>query len=125
MPDSYTILIIDDEAMVRYTLTALLEEHGHKVMEASNGEEGVAIFNREKPDIVLTDIRMPKMDGFDVIRYIKEKDPDIPVIAITGVTDPSLVEEVIRKGAWNCLFKPITNSHLLTETIRQALAKPA
>ena len=99
MSERRTVLVIDDEAMIRLTLTAYLEDSGYRVLEAADGEEGVELFRRLHPDIVLTDLRMPKLDGLGVIAVIKAESPATPVIAITGTGDPMAVHDTMALGA--------------------------
>ena len=122
MSERRTVLVIDDEAMIRLTLTAYLEDSGYRVLEAADGEEGVELFRRLHPDIVLTDLRMPKLDGLGVIAVIKAESPATPVIAITGTGDPMAVHDTMALGAFGCLFKPFMDLGLLEKAIGQALA---
>ena len=78
------ILVIDDEASTRDLLKMSLESDGYTVFMAENGPKGLEIFARENPPVVLTDIKMPGMDGIEVLRRVKEKSPDTEVIVITG-----------------------------------------
>src|SRR6185369_7804698 len=102
-----TILTIEDDRDVRRGITAFLEYAGFKVLEADNGRKGIEVFEREHPDLVLTDLKMPVMDGFSVISAITQMSPDVPVVAISGTGVVSEAVEAIRKGAWEFITKPI------------------
>ena len=79
-----TLLIIDDEISIRESLALLFEDEGYRVFTAENGHMGLDLFFRENVDVVITDLRMPVMDGLEVMRTIHESDPDLPMIVISG-----------------------------------------
>ena len=78
------ILVIDDDETSRYMIRFLLEKYEHQVFEAEDGEQGLNEFKEIKPDIVITDIVMPKIEGISLIQKLKEKNKELPVIAITS-----------------------------------------
>ena len=79
------ILIIDDEYFVRALLTKILERKGHEIFEASNGQEGIDFFEQGgQADLVITDIFMPEMDGIETLRHLKEKNPDLKIVVVSG-----------------------------------------
>jgi len=116
-----TVLIIEDDPQYRLTLTAYLEDSGYTVFEAADGLEGMEVFSRVRPDIVLTDLRMPKLDGLGVISAVKARSPATPVIAITGTKDPLAEEDSLGLGAWRCLFKPLEDLSILDSLVMKAL----
>ena len=118
-----TVLITDDDEDIRLTLRAYLEDCDYRVVEAQDGRDGLTVIAREKPDVVVTDLRMPDMDGFHFIDCLKTESPGTPVIIITGTGDPSLAQEACRAGAAACLFKPFPNMAELADAIRDALAQ--
>jgi sigma-B regulation protein RsbU (phosphoserine phosphatase) len=118
-----TVLVIEDDPQFRLTLTAYLEDSGYTVLEAADGLEGLEVFTQARPDIVLTDLRMPKLDGLGVIAAIKARSPATPVIAITGTRDLLVEENALSLGAWECLFKPITDLSVLEAAIDKALVQ--
>jgi sigma-B regulation protein RsbU (phosphoserine phosphatase) len=120
----FKVLVIDDDALMRMTLRAYLEDSGYSVVEAEDGEQGMELFNRERPDIVLTDLRMPKMDGFEVIARLKRDSPGTPIIAITGTGDEDTAAEAVRRGACDALLKPINDLSILEAVIARALDRP-
>jgi two-component system NtrC family sensor kinase len=106
------LLIIDDEEGIRKLLALSLESDGYEVCAAANGEEGIEIFKSELPVIVLTDIKMPGMDGVEVLKQVKELSPDTEVIMITGHGDMDLAIEALKLEASDFLNKPIKDEAL-------------
>jgi diguanylate cyclase (GGDEF)-like protein/PAS domain S-box-containing protein len=117
------ILTIDDEASIRESFRLFLEDYNFDVLEACNGAEGIEIFHREHPDLVLCDLRMPGIDGFDVLEALKQEAPDTPIIVVSGTGVIGDAIEAIHKGAWNYLLKPIQDMSVLSHAINQALER--
>lgn len=92
------ILCIDDNAHGLKARRILLEREGHKVTVASNGAEGLALFHRGKPDLILVDYVMPHMNGGEVIREIKRSSPRVPVILLSGYTETLSLEEKVKEA---------------------------
>ena len=115
------ILIIEDTQEEREMLQKMLGTQGHEVVGAPNGEEGLAAY-REKPvDLVITDILMPKKDGVETIRELREEDPDIKVIAITGARGKfNRLPAAENVGADRTLMKPFMMAELL-DAVREVL----
>ena len=107
-----TILVIDDEKSIRKILSIALQEKGYEVFEATNGREGLEVFKDKKPEIVITDVKMPEMSGIQVTREIKRLNDDVDVIIITGYGSEDLVIESLRVGASNFIKKPILLAEL-------------
>ncbi len=94
------VLVIDDEESVRTWLKAMLISLGCEVVgEAKNGQEGVELFKRERPDLVLLDLEMPVMKGTEALDYILAEDPDAHVIMLTVVKDPAVIYDRLMAGA--------------------------
>ncbi len=115
------VLIIDDEPMVRLTLVAFLEDSGYACLETGNGREGLDAFNREQPDLILTDLHMEGMDGFAVVRAVAHFSPQTPVIVMTGTEDPLVIHALLEPGARGCFPKPIRDLRKLTSAIHACL----
>jgi PAS domain S-box-containing protein len=113
------ILIIDDEEANVRVLSLTLRCDGYEVVSALNGEEGLAVFRKESPDLVLTDIKMPGMDGIEVLKHIKEVSPDTEVIIITGHGDIDNAIEALKFGASDFINKPIRDQ-ILAVAIQRA-----
>ncbi len=119
MPD---ILIIDDEKAIRKTLTEILSFEGYKIEEAADGEEGFKKFKEKTYDLVLCDIKMPKLDGIEFLQKAGEVNPDVPVIMISGHGNIETAVEAVKKGAYDFISKPPDLNRLLI-TIRNAMDK--
>ncbi|MBS1917065.1 MAG: sigma-54-dependent Fis family transcriptional regulator [Bacteroidetes bacterium] len=116
------ILIIDDEKAIRKTLSEILSYEGYKMEEAADGEEGLKKFRDKEYDVVLCDIKMPKIDGIEFLEKAKEQNPDIPIIMISGHGTIETAVEAVRKGAYDYISKPPDLNRLLI-TIRNAMDK--
>ena len=116
------ILIIDDEKAIRKTLSEILSYEGYKIDEAGDGEEGLRKFRDKEYDVVLCDIKMPKMDGIEFLEKAKESNPDLPVIMISGHGTIETAVEAVKKGAYDYISKPPDLNRLLI-TIRNAMDK--
>ena len=116
------ILVIDDERSSRNSIKDILQYEGHEVVLAENGMEGLVSVKSEKPDIVFCDIKMPKMEGIEVLERIKEFSADTPVIMISGHGTIDTAIEAIRKGAYDFIEKPLDLNRILI-TIKNATDK--
>jgi two-component system, NtrC family, nitrogen regulation response regulator NtrX len=117
-----TILIIDDEKAIRKTLTEILTFEGYKLEEAADGEEGLKKFKDKSYDVVLCDIKMPKIDGLDFLQKAVETNPDVPIIMISGHGNIETAVEAVKKGAYDFIQKPPDLNRLLI-TIRNAMER--
>ena len=106
------ILLVDDEEGIRTVLGITLADYGYEVLKAAGGGEALRLFRDQKPGIVLTDIKMPGMDGIQVLRKIKEESPDTEVIMITGHGDMELAIESLKCNATDFITKPINDDAL-------------
>lgn len=116
------ILVIDDEKGIRNSLKDIFQYEGHTVILAEHGMGGIVAAKTEKPDVVFCDIKMPKMDGLEVLERIKEFSPDTPIIMISGHGTIDNAVEAIRKGAYDFIEKPLDLNRLLV-TIKNATDK--
>ena len=115
------ILIIDDEKSIRNTLREILEYEKYLVDDAADGAEGLQFVDKEKYDVILCDIKMPKMDGIEVLKVIMDK-TDTPVVMISGHGNIETAVESIKLGAYDYIAKPLDLNRLLI-TLRNALDK--
>lgn len=116
------LLIIDDEKSIRKTLREILEYEKYTVDEAADGVEGLQMIQKEKYDIILCDIKMPKMDGIEVLDKIMQLSIDTPVVMISGHGNIETAVEAVKKGAFDFIAKPLDLNRLLV-TIRNAMDK--
>ncbi len=114
------ILIVDDEETYRFMLATLLEAEGFVPTSAGDGIQAMNAVQKQAFDIVLLDIKMPKVDGIEVLKFIKENFPDTEVIMLTGVGDVKIAVECMKSGAYDFLTKPYSSDELLA-TIERAL----
>jgi DNA-binding response OmpR family regulator len=106
------ILVVDDEEPVRDVLCEYFESQGFGVEAAPDGEAALAALGRLRPDLVLLDVRMPGIDGVEVLRRIRRADPDVPVIMVTANEDVALAKEMLKLGAFDYVAKPFDFSYL-------------
>ena len=118
---SATLLIIDDDEVVRASLAAYLEDSGFSVLQASNGQQGLQVFERDQPDLVICDLRMPQMGGLELIRQVTELAPQTPVIVVSGAGVMNDAVEALRLGAADYLIKPLEDLAVLEHSVRRAL----
>jgi two-component system response regulator HydG len=116
------VLVVDDEATARSGLEKLLKQDGYTVDTAGDGNEAVEIANDRPPDVVVTDLRMPVMDGMGLLKKLREQDPGIPVIVVTAFGDVSSAVGAMRAGADDYLTKPVDVDALLI-SIERALQR--
>ncbi len=114
------VLIVDDEETIVKSIAGVLEDEGFRVATARSGEEGIGIFEQERPDVTLLDIWMPGMDGIEVLKRLKWIDPDCQVIMISGHATISTAMTAVKLGAFDFIEKPLSLDILLM-TIRRAL----
>jgi len=110
------ILVIEDDEQIRVLLRQILEREGHEVLEAPEGDKGLKIYRENLPDIVITDLLMPGKEGLETIRELREVNPDVRIIAVSGggQISPDLYLDLARKlGAFLTLKKPFTRMEIL------------
>ncbi len=116
-----TILIVDDEKNYLLVLSAVLEEEGYEVLTAVSGAEALEILSSSEPALVLTDMKMPGMDGIELLERIKTRDPDLPVIMMTAHGTVDKAVEAMQKGAYTYILKPFDNERLILY-VRKAIS---
>lgn len=115
-----TILVIDDVDEARATIIKILKKNGYDTLEANNGQKGLQIIRQHAPDLVITDILMPEMEGLETIKQIKKIDPNLPVIAITASMDTPYLQIALQFGAVDGLYKPFRHEELIS-AVKKAL----
>jgi two-component system NtrC family response regulator len=108
-----TVLIVDDEKNYPLILSAILEEEGFETFTANSGREALEILANTDIDLVLTDMKMPSMDGIELLERIKDKDEDLPVIMMTAYGTVDKAVEAMQKGAYSYILKPFDNEQLI------------
>ena len=119
--EQYEILVVEDAPTNRLLLNKVLGNAGFKVREAENGQEAIEQWQTSRPDLILMDIQMPIMNGYDATAHIKQQDPQLPIIALTASTFDAQLDEIFSVGCNACIHKPFNRDHLLS-TIHEKLA---
>ena len=117
------VLIIDDEALIRRAMADYLADCGYETVTASDGAEGLAKAQSEKFDIVLVDLRMPRMDGLEVISTLKSAQPELPIVVVSGTGVLTDAIEAMRQGAWDYLTKPIQDIEEIRVTVERVIER--
>lgn len=115
------ILTIEDESSLRRSIVAYLEDSGYIMLEAENGREGLEVLFKEKPDVVLCDLRMPEIDGLAVLAQVRDFSPDTPFIIVSGTGDMHDAVEALKLGAWDFITKPIQDMEVLEHSVARSL----
>ncbi|NTV50353.1 MAG: sigma-54-dependent Fis family transcriptional regulator [Geobacteraceae bacterium] len=118
-----TILVVEDERYVRESLTVYLDDIGYRVLSAENGQIGLEQFRSQHPDIVMTDLRMPVMDGFTLVETIAAESEFTPIVVVSGVGEINEAVRAMRLGAWDYLSKPIMNFEELQIMLERSLER--
>ena len=121
LPLPEKILIIEDEARMRRILQLVLETKGYLVETATDGEDGIVKWKRFQPDVVFTDLKMPKADGMEVLKHRNLKYPETPLIILTAFGTVSTAVDAMKKGAFDYITKPVDND-IIIEKVKAALA---
>lgn len=118
---SRKLLIIDDDTLVRQSIAIYLQDSGFQVFEATEGSLGLQSVQDNSPELVITDLRMPDIDGLQVLQQLRESNPNLPVIVISGAGVMNDVVTALRLGASDYLIKPIIDMEVLVHSVRKAL----
>ncbi|GAP62951.1 two-component system, chemotaxis family, response regulator CheY [Ardenticatena maritima] len=108
-----TVLVVDDAQFVRKRLQKILSEAGFDVLEAGDGQEAVDVYRQYHPDVVLLDITMPKLDGMEALRLIREYDPNARVVMLSALGQQAIILEALRRGARDFIVKPFKPEQVL------------
>ena len=114
------ILIVDDEEVLQDVLTVLIRKEGHNTLSAWSGEEALEVLEREEIDLVLLDLMLPGMQGMQVLKEIRQRQPDQVVVVITAFSSIESAIEAMREGAFHYIPKPFKNEEVLL-TLRKGL----
>jgi two-component system OmpR family response regulator len=117
------VLVIDDEQGIRDLLDTLLRRKGYDVIVAESGQKGLECFRRERPDVIVLDLKMPGMDGLTVLRQIHSLDPKTPVIILTGAGTAEMEQQVRALGVTEYVEKEFS-LHLLGDALKRLLKTP-
>ncbi|NIA08689.1 MAG: response regulator, partial [Nitrospiraceae bacterium] len=112
------ILIVDDDQSIREFLEILLDKEGYRICSVASGEDAIQLMEQKDVSLVITDVRMPGIDGVTLLKKIKARYPDIPVILITAFASMDSAVAAMKEGAWDYLTKPFR-----IEEIREVVAK--
>jgi DNA-binding response OmpR family regulator len=107
------VLVIDDDFETVDLLTAILSDCGYDVFSALNGGDGLMLVDVERPDVMLLDLHMPGVPGFDVLRRVRMVRPDLPVVVVSGQTDLNLARATLDSGAVDYIYKPFDPESLI------------
>jgi len=111
------MVIVDDEPEVLEELAEVFGEYGYEIETAREGEEALRKVKEKRPHVMLLDIRMPGMDGIEVLRRVREVDPSLGVIMVTAVMEEGLAKEAMKLGAFDYITKPIDLDYLRTSVV--------
>ncbi|MHC1729639.1 MAG: response regulator [Syntrophobacteraceae bacterium] len=120
MSEKPIILAIDDEETIRRSIRGFFEDSGFEVWEAGNGREGLELFRRKLPEVVLVDLRMPGISGLEVIEKMAAEAPEIPLVVLSGTGVIADAIDAIRKGAWDYVTKPVIDMAALEHVVNSA-----
>lgn len=118
------VLIVDDSRTVRMMVRSALEHAGHKVTEAFDGANAIAVLHDFRPDLIITDVNMPEMDGITLVREVRSRPelPRVPILILTTVTDQAMKERGRQAGATGWMCKPFQPEQLCA-VVQKVLAK--
>jgi DNA-binding response OmpR family regulator len=117
------LLLIEDDEQVAEVLSDAFGSQGHEIAIRHTGEEGLVYLTHDRPDAVVLDIRLPKLDGVAVLRQIRARDPNLPVIIMTGLATPGEIAEVRRLGVTEIVEKPEVLKNF-SEALKRIAARP-
>lgn len=116
-------LLVDDDTILRESIAAYLEDYGYQVQEAGNGRIALEMFRQQRPDIILLDLRMPEMDGMELLPILVEEAPEMPVLIVSGMGTMDDSIYALRLGAWDFITKPIHDFEFLDHAMNKAFER--
>ena len=119
------VLIVEDEPAILYSLKKIMAEAGYQVTTAEDGEKGLNMIKNDRPDLILLDIMLPKVNGFDIMEFIKKEEAtkNIPVMVLTNLNDPDSIKRSVALGAAGHLIKTETRPQEILAHINKILKK--
>lgn len=117
------ILVIDEDTYIRDGIKCFLEDYSYEVIEAENGMKGLELFEKASPDLVLCDLIMQEMDGFEVLETIVRSAPEIPMIIVSGADNISDTVKTLKMGAWDYIIKPVQDMNILLYAIEKSIER--
>ncbi len=117
------VLILEDNDLERMSLCVFLEDQQYTVIQSNNGKSGLSLFENDQPDIILTDLRMPELNGFDVVSSVSRDFPEIPIIVISATDSVGEAVEAIKLGAWDYITKPIQDMEVVEHSINKCFER--
>jgi len=117
------ILTIDDEKAVRESIRNYLLDYDYEMLEAADGAKGLELIHAKQPDLVLVDLRMPHVDGLDVLRETRQQYPDMPILVVSGTGSIPDVIEALHLGAWDYILKPIQDLSVMRHAVEKNLER--
>lgn len=117
------ILLIDDEQEILELLSRILKDEGYEICIAKDGADGLAMFKEAKPDLIISDLKMPRENGLDILKEIKSIKSDVDVIVLTGHSNEATAIECLKLGAYDYLVKPVEDINVLIKAVNRAVQK--
>jgi DNA-binding NtrC family response regulator len=117
------VLVIEDEEPIRDSFRNFLEDQSYTVGTASDGREGLELFEQQQPDVVILDLRMPEMNGHEVLKRLSAQSSDIPLIVVSGTGQIGDAIEALHLGAWDYLLKPVADLNMLQHAISRVMER--
>jgi DNA-binding NarL/FixJ family response regulator len=122
-PSATAILVVDDEPGILMVLKKRLASWGYRVSTAANGRRAIEVLHDSPPDVLITDLFMPEMNGFELMRHVRGETPDLPLIVMSGQGELRDVIQALRLGAWDYIYKPVEEMSFLRLAIARVLEK--
>lgn len=118
-----TILLVDDEEILRESISDFLEDRNYRVIKAENGYVALDVFEKERPDIILSDLRMPEMDGLELLEKINAISPETPFVVVSGTGRISDTVQALQLGAWDYILKPVQDLDIIICAVEKCLER--